>query len=264
MILSLPAGRHETLYICEYCKTLINAPSNVMGTGIAIKDFTILKQSIIPSNEADIFIAHQISLDRLVVLELLKKNIHFNRSAFFKSSQAFACLNHKSLSTIFDIGQEDDITFRSHEYNDGNFIRDLCQKKIPQKIAVNIFLDYMDFIFYFLRTQTGKEYSLPLDKAIITPEYQLKIIPSSLELSINRKSNTRIFKNITELFLDMIEYSIFCKESNFLPHLSEKLKEFVLANMNMTDNMFFDIVNGKEKKYFLLYDKLKEEALDYF
>ena len=121
----------------------------------------------------------------------------------------------------------------------------------------------MDFIFYFLKTPTGKYYSLLLDKTIITPEYQIKIIPPNLDSNTNQKWNARIFKNITELFLNMITPPGFCKENNLLPPLSEKLKEFVLANMNITDNMFFNIINGKGKKYFLLYDKLKEEVSNY-
>ena len=139
MILSLPDNSPETLCICEYCKALIKTPADTIGTGITIKDFTILKKSTLFNNETDIFIAHQISLDRLVILELRKKNSLFNHSAFFEASQSFASLNHKSISTIFDIGQEESIIFRSYEYTDGNLISDLCQKKTPQKIAVNIF-----------------------------------------------------------------------------------------------------------------------------
>ena len=261
MILSLPDNRPDTLCICEYCRALVKVPVNIIGTGIAIKDFTILKESMFSNNETEIFIAHQISLDRPVVLELCKKDTFPNTSDFFQTSKFFASLNHKSISTIFNIGQEEGIIFRSYEYNDGNFISEVCQKKIPQKMAVNIFLDYIDVIIYFLRTQKEYYYGLLLDKAIITPEHQIKIIPSSLYLIPNPKCNAGIFKNITELFLDMITDSNVYNGDNFLPSLSDKLKEFVLANMNMPDNVFFNIINGKEKNYFLLYDKLKEEVL---
>lgn len=169
-------------------------------------------------------------------------------------------MNHKSISTIFNIGQEENFVFRSYEYNDGSFISNLYGKKILLKTAVNIFLDYMDFVLYFLRTQTGKNCNLLLDKTIITPEYQIKIIPSGLNFYTNQKCNTRIFKSVVELFLNMITDSDFCKEDNFLPPLPEKLKEFVLASMNITNSMFSSIINGKEKDYFLLYDELKRET----
>lgn len=263
MILALPDNSPESLYICEYCKTLLKVPKNSIETGIVIKDFTILKKSESSNNEVDSFIAHNISLDRLVVLELLKKNNYFNHSVFFEISQAFARLNHKNISTIFDIGKEENIIFRSYEYNDGNFIGTLYKKSISQKIAISIFLDYLDFIFYFLKTKTGKCYNLLPDKAIITPGYQVKIIPSGLDIGKKTNNNIGIFKNITKLFLNMITLSNFSEKNNFLPAMPEKLKEFILANMNMTDNMFSDIIKGREKKYFFLYNKLKEEVSNY-
>jgi len=73
MILSLPDNKPETHCICEYCKSLIKVPVDIIGTGITINDFTILKKTVSPSDKTDIFIAHQISLDRPVFFELCKK-----------------------------------------------------------------------------------------------------------------------------------------------------------------------------------------------
>ena len=71
-------------------------------------------------------------------------------------------------------------------------------------------------------------------------------------------------QNYSALFLNTITSSESHGKNNFLPHLSEKLKEFVIANMNMTDNMFSDIIiRKKEKLLHALCDKIKEEVSDY-
>ena len=57
---------------------------------------------------------HQISIDRPAILELPKKNIL--RSVFKKTTQSFARLSHKNISTIFDVEQEGNLVFRSYEY----------------------------------------------------------------------------------------------------------------------------------------------------
>ncbi len=92
---------------------------------------------------ATVFLAKQLSLDRLVAIKVLPAKFSKNEKfieRFYKEGRAAAQLNHRNIVGAYDVGQAGEHHFFVMEYVDGDTVYDriLKQKRLPEKESINI------------------------------------------------------------------------------------------------------------------------------
>jgi serine/threonine-protein kinase len=92
---------------------------------------------------ATVFLAKQMSLDRLVAIKILPKRFSNNDNfieRFYKEGRAAAQLNHPNIVGAYDVGRAGDHHYFVMEYVDGDTVYELIQKqkRVKEKPALEI------------------------------------------------------------------------------------------------------------------------------
>ncbi|MFM7052943.1 MAG: serine/threonine-protein kinase [Planctomycetota bacterium] len=92
---------------------------------------------------ATVFLAKQISLDRLVAIKVLPKKYSTNQNfieRFYKEGRAAARLNHNNIVAAYDVGQSGEHHYFVMEYVDGDTVYDriVARKRLPEREALEI------------------------------------------------------------------------------------------------------------------------------
>ncbi|MFM7133593.1 MAG: serine/threonine-protein kinase [Planctomycetota bacterium] len=92
---------------------------------------------------ATVFLAKQISLDRLVAIKVLPKKFSTNPNfieRFYKEGRAAARLNHNNIVAAYDVGQAGEHHYFVMEYVDGDTVYDriVSRKRVPEREALEI------------------------------------------------------------------------------------------------------------------------------
>ncbi len=92
---------------------------------------------------ATVFLAKQISLDRLVAIKVLPKKYSTNANfieRFYKEGRAAAKLNHNNIVAAYDVGQSGEHHYFVMEYVDGDTVYDriVARKRLPEREALEI------------------------------------------------------------------------------------------------------------------------------
>jgi len=92
---------------------------------------------------ATVFLARQLSLDRLVAIKVLPAKFSTNQKfieRFYKEGRAAAQLNHRNIVAAYDVGQSGDHHYFVMEYVDGETVyeRLVRKKRLPEEEAIRI------------------------------------------------------------------------------------------------------------------------------
>ena len=92
---------------------------------------------------ATVFLAKQLSLDRLVAIKVLPKKFSTNPSfieRFYKEGRAAARLNHNNIVAAYDVGQAGEHHYFVMEYVDGDTVYDriVARKRMPEREALEV------------------------------------------------------------------------------------------------------------------------------
>lgn len=92
---------------------------------------------------ATVFLARQISLDRLVAIKILPKKFSNNEKfieRFYKEGRAAAQLNHPNIVGAYDVGRAGEHHFFVMEYVDGPTVYDRIrtERRVPEREAIEI------------------------------------------------------------------------------------------------------------------------------
>ncbi len=103
----------------------------------------VIEESIARGGMAEVFLAHDRTLDRRVALKVLFAEYAREPSfveRFRREAQSAAALNHPNIVSIYDWGQEKGTYFIVMEYVDGRSLRDMIRSSGPieAEIAINI------------------------------------------------------------------------------------------------------------------------------
>ncbi|MCC6909977.1 MAG: serine/threonine protein kinase [Phycisphaerales bacterium] len=98
---------------------------------------------------ASVYLARQISLDRMVAIKVLPKKYNSNVNfidRFYKEGRAAAKLNHPNIVQAYDVGKAGEFHYFVMEYVEGGTVYDILTKKgrIPEKDAIDIILQIAD------------------------------------------------------------------------------------------------------------------------
>jgi len=92
---------------------------------------------------ATVFLAKQLSLDRLVAIKVLPKKFSSNPNfieRFYKEGRAAAKLNHNNIVAAYDVSQAGEHHYFVMEYVDGDTVYDriVARKRVPEREAIEI------------------------------------------------------------------------------------------------------------------------------
>lgn len=98
---------------------------------------------------ASVYLARQISLDRMVAIKVLPKKYNSNVNfidRFYKEGRAAAKLNHPNIVQAYDVGKAGEFHFFVMEYVEGGTVYDILTKKgrIEEKEAIDIITQIAD------------------------------------------------------------------------------------------------------------------------
>ncbi len=127
---------------CGNCGGVANVPDSRFSPGAVINDF-VIRQVIGHGGMGQVYLAHQISLDRPVALKVLMEQFSSDREFildFVKEARAAARLNHPNIVQSYAVGEEDGIYFFAMEYVEGETLTQLLQreKRLSIERGINI------------------------------------------------------------------------------------------------------------------------------
>ncbi len=102
-----------------------------------------MKKRIGSGAMATVFLARQLSLDRLVAIKVLPKKLSGNANfieRFYKEGRAAAQLNHPNIVSAYDVGKAGEHHYFVMEYVDGETVYDRIVKarRLPEREAIEI------------------------------------------------------------------------------------------------------------------------------
>jgi len=102
-----------------------------------------MKKRIGSGAMATVFLARQLSLDRLVAIKVLPKKLSGNANfieRFYKEGRAAAQLNHPNIVSAYDVGKAGEHHYFVMEYVDGETVYDRIVKmrRLPERDAIEI------------------------------------------------------------------------------------------------------------------------------
>ncbi len=102
-----------------------------------------MKKRIGSGAMATVFLARQLSLDRLVAIKVLPKRLSVNANfieRFYKEGRAAAQLNHPNIVSAYDVGKAGEHHYFVMEYVDGETVYDRIVKmrRLPERDAIEI------------------------------------------------------------------------------------------------------------------------------
>lgn len=108
-----------------------------------------IKKKVGAGAMASVYLARQISLDRMVAIKVLPQKHSSNASfiqRFYKEGRAAAKLNHPNIVQAYDVGRAGDFHYFVMEYVEGGTVHDILLKKgkIAEDDAINIILQVAD------------------------------------------------------------------------------------------------------------------------
>ncbi|HEX8204282.1 MAG TPA: serine/threonine-protein kinase, partial [Isosphaeraceae bacterium] len=110
-------------------------------TGRALGDFRV-ERRLGQGGMGEVYLAHQVSLDRKVALKVLRPDLLTNPtvlSRFEAEATAVAKLNHPNIVHVYTLGDVDDLRYIAMEYVPGMNLREFLNRKgppdLPQALA---------------------------------------------------------------------------------------------------------------------------------
>ena len=110
---------------CPDCGSVCKVPENPTAPGAVIGDFQILKL-LSKGGMGEVFLAHQISLDRPAALKVLQQKFVDDREyveSLIREARSAAKLNHPNIVQAYAVGKEDGRVIRDRPVNEINDFR---------------------------------------------------------------------------------------------------------------------------------------------
>ncbi len=92
----------------------------------------IIKELIGQGGMADVYLAEDTILKRVVAIKLLRSSLTGDPvyiTRFHREASAAAALSHKNIVEIYDVGEEDDNYYIVMEYVPGDTLKELIHKR---------------------------------------------------------------------------------------------------------------------------------------
>jgi serine/threonine-protein kinase len=134
------AGRQSTgVSFSELFRQRVQ-PDNVIGSEIA---GYIIEGRLGRGGQGQVFLARQLSLDRLVALKVLPPEMAENENfvnRFVREARTLATFTHPNIVQVYDVGVSDGVFYFTMESVQGQTLRDMlkAQGRVPMEVAINL------------------------------------------------------------------------------------------------------------------------------
>ena len=122
---------------CGGCGNVAVVPETRFSPGACLDDF-IFHDVIGSGGMGLVYLAHQVTLDRVVALKIMKKEFAKNEAFivdFVNEARAAARLNHPNIVQSYAVGEEDGIYFLAMEFVEGMTLKDILEER--QRLSVD-------------------------------------------------------------------------------------------------------------------------------
>ncbi|MBN2450017.1 MAG: protein kinase [Lentisphaeria bacterium] len=132
-------GKQES---CPECGRLCSVPEQRCSPGAVLGDY-LIRQMIGSGGMGTVYLAEQLSLERLVALKVLHPGLSGSQSQlerFLKEARLAASMNHPNLIGVYGVGEEDGLNYLAMEYVKGRSVLDLIQRhgRLPLGQAADV------------------------------------------------------------------------------------------------------------------------------
>ncbi len=238
----------STHIVCENCGKRIERETGIIRTGTVLSDFTLLK---LVENGSSVltFMAHQISLDRTVYLEIFithENNMLNDAVEFYKKFIILTDITSSTLPFFISANMEYGYNFIVYKFFCGKSISQCLDKTkmLEPNLARTIIVELIILFVKILRNKDLLTY-FDVSHIYLIESNGIKISPRGITLKYvkGKKSIINAFKKICELYYMMRNLSI--DEHQMYIDLSfNKVKRYVFSkNIELHNSLFDDFLN---------------------
>ena len=126
-------------------KTIVSAQGAPRQTSRKIEGFSLIKK-LGDGGMGSTYLARQLSMDRLVAIKVLKKNLSRDSTyiqRFMSEAKLAGALNHENNVSMYDVGQSSGFYYLVMEYVDGKNLRDMLDESgapLEEEFALTVTL----------------------------------------------------------------------------------------------------------------------------
>ena len=238
----------STHIVCEKCGKRIEREAGIIRTGTVLSDFTLLKL-VEDGSSVLTFMAHQISLDRTVYIEIfiMHENNSFNDAVdFYKKFIILTEITSSNLPFFISANMEYGYNFIVYKFFCGKSISQCLDKTetLEPNLARTITLE---LIVLFVKILREKHLLTHFDVSHIylIESNEIKISHRSVSLKHvkGKKSIINAFKKTCELYYMMRNLSI-DEHQRYIDLSFNKVKRYIFSkNIELHNSLFDDFFN---------------------
>ena len=116
---------------CGHCSEIVTVPSSRVSSGCLIADF-IVQEELGRGGMGIVYLAHQISLDRLSALKVLAEQYANDAEfvvGFIKEARAAAKLNHPHIVQAYAVGEDEGVFYFAMENVEGETMKEVQKRE---------------------------------------------------------------------------------------------------------------------------------------
>ena len=164
---------------CRLCKTMCKVPAEPTAAGAVIGDFAIVRE-LARGGMGVVYLARQISLDRLVALKILQEKYASDAQFvedFIREARAAARISHPNIVQAYAVGEENGIYYFAMELIDGDTMKSVLKKeqKIEPRKAAEVIRSIADALDYAWTEQKIVHQDIKPDNIMLTRRGQAKL-----------------------------------------------------------------------------------------
>ena len=164
---------------CHLCGTKCKAPAAPTAPGAVIGDFAIVRE-IARGGMGIVYLARQISLDRLVALKILQEKYAADAQFvedFIREARAAARISHPNIVQAYAVGEEKGIYYFAMEFIDGETMKSVLKRegKIEPHRAAEIVRSVADALDFAWTEQKVVHQDIKPDNIMLTKRGQVKL-----------------------------------------------------------------------------------------
>ena len=164
---------------CRLCGTKCKCPDGPTAPGAVIGDFAIIRE-IARGGMGIVYLARQISLDRLVALKILQEKYASDAQFvedFIREARAAARISHPNIVQAYAVGEENGIYYFAMELIDGDTMKAVLkkEKRIEPHRAAEIVRSVADALDFAWTESKVVHQDIKPDNIMLTKRGQVKL-----------------------------------------------------------------------------------------
>ena len=172
--------------MCGLCNTACHVPKGLQH-GVVIDAF-VIEKLLGTGGMGNVYLAHQVSLDREVALKILHPQFLEDQKfleEFVYEARSVASLNHPNIVQAYKVGEENGALFFAMEIVDGHNLNDILNKEghITEKFAVDIAIEVTNALGYAWEKRQLVHRDIKPENIMITQDGHAKV----MDLGLSRR-----------------------------------------------------------------------------